>query len=408
MLFLPIQLSLASITKKAVPGEVVIKLTNPQSSMTFLKDKHLQEQVEIIDQANGLLWFKNDSYKKSQIPKSEVIWQQQVYEILGNAQEVIPNDPRFNEQAHHQIISTLDAWRFSEGSEEVIVAVTDNGFEIEHDDLKQSWWVNTAEIPGNGIDDDGNGFIDDVHGWNFDKDNNDVTPSSSNSHGTHVAGIIAAQAHNGLGIAGIAPKVKVMPINFYGDNRWTSITVYKSYKYAVDNGAKIINTSYNIDGFVNDQIYLEALEYVKNKGALIFNSAGNDRRKDPPRRAFNDLILVCSTQSKPGQSSQFDQISRFSNYGAGISLCAPGDPILSTVNGRYLGDSRYGNLSGTSMASPVAASVAALIWSQNPDYTADEVKEKLLRSCDSIDRINPRHQGMLGAGRINARKALTR
>jgi subtilisin family serine protease len=245
-----------------------------------------------------------------------------------------------------------------------------------------------------------------VHGWNFDANNNDPTPGEQNSHGTHVAGIIGAVKSNALGVAGIAPKVKVMPIKFYGENRWTSAIVFNSYKYAMDNGAKIINTSYNIDGFINDKIYLEALAYVKEKNGLVFNSAGNNGQKDPPRRSLSDIVLVCSTQANRLKPQLDDVISKFSNYGQGIDLCAPGDPILSTVNGQYQGQYRYGELSGTSMASPVAAAVAALIWSRNPSLTNQEVLNKLLESTDNIDEKNPRFRGLMGSGRINALKAV--
>lgn len=391
-------LSLSNISTalehKIVKGTYIVKFEQA------IKD--LDENIEIISKQRNIYLFKNNKF--DHLKYDHVLWSQPLKEVVGNPMESA--DPRFNEQIHHQIIKSEQAWQISTGSENIVVAVTDNGFQLDHDDMQGSWWSNEDEIAGNNIDDDKNGFVDDINGWNFDADNNDVTPGEQNSHGTHVAGIIAAQAHNGIGVAGVAPKVKVMPLKFYGENRWSSLTVFNTYKYAIENGAKIISTSYNIDGFVDDKLYLEALEMAHQNDVLVFNSAGNDRRKDPPRKVFENLVLVCSTQSNPKRSSRIDQLSKFSNYGEGIDLCAPGDPILSTVNGRYLNESRYGSLEGTSMATPVAASIAALIWSQNPTWTKDQVLAKLLKSCDDVSAQNSRYSSQMGAGRVNALKAI--
>lgn len=327
------------------------------------------------------------------------------YTYFGNYLENETNDAQLKDQFHHRQIKTFEAWTATRGSQDLIVAVTDNEFEIDHDDLKNQWWKNENEIEGNGIDDDGNGYIDDIYGWDFIAGDNNTDVEEGPTHGTHVAGIIAAEANNGIGVAGIAPNVKVMPLRWYGDEgQWTSAVVAETYHYAVDNGAKIINTSYNIDGLVDDQVYLDSIEYVNSKGAIIFNSAGNSGKKNPPRQKIEDIVLVCSVKSKDNR--QTDKKSSFSNYGTGIDICAPGDPIFSTVQRRYQGNSRYGELQGTSMAAPVAAAVAALIWSHNPNFSREEVIAQLLRSADNIDKKNKRFKGLLGSGRVNAFKAL--
>jgi thermitase len=328
------------------------------------------------------------------------------YTYFGNFMETASNDPMLSEQFHHTQISTFNAWTTTRGDQDLIVAVTDNEFELDHDDLKNQWWKNEAEIEGNGIDDDGNGYIDDIYGWDFMGEDNNTDVTNGVTHGTHVAGIIAAEANNGIGIAGVAPNVKVMPLRWYGNERsWTSAIVAETYRYAVDNGAKIINTSYNIDYLVDDQVYLDAVKYVNSKGAIIFNSAGNNSKKNPPRQKVEDIVLVCSVKSKDDR--KVDRKSSFSNYGTGIDICAPGDPVYSAVQGRYEGKSRYGKLEGTSMAAPVAAGVAALIWSHNPNFSRQEVIAKLLESADNIDEVNKkRFRGLLGAGRVNASKAM--
>ena len=338
------------------------------------------------------------------------------YEYAGRALESPverPNDPEFDRQYHHQLLETQAAWQMTEGSPEIIVAVTDNGFDYEHEDLVDSFWRNAGEQgldsegrdrSSNGIDDDGNGYIDDALGWDFTKGgDNDPAPESLfpgvvDSHGTHIAGIIAANKDNHLGVAGVAPAVKVMPLRFSGSGTWSSITVARSYAYAVRHGAKIINTSYSIDAYEDDPVYRITLEQVYARDVLIINSAGNNGRANPPRQNFEELILVANTYADP---KRMDQKNPNSNYGQGIDLAAPGD-ILSTVPGNA-----YRVKTGTSMSAPIAAAVAALIWSEHPDWSRDQVAAQLIGSSDNIEAMNPDFKYMLGDGRVNARRALT-
>lgn len=374
-----------------IPGEYIVKSDNQKGLMSANIKKRLGKNLYLVT--------ADQKSKAAQIGHPN-------YAYYGNyMEEATPNDELFAEQFHHQMIKTNQAWTASMGSEEIIVAVTDNEFAMRHEDLKGQWWTNKNEIPGNGIDDDGNGYIDDVNGWDFMGQDNDMEADDS-THGTHVAGIIAAKANNDVGGAGIAPNVKVMALRWYGsERRWTSAIVAETYNYAVDNGAKIINTSYNIDGLSDDQVYLDAVKYATENDVLIFNSAGNGNTEDPKRQKVEELVLVCSVVSKEGGwFKKPDQRSSFSNYGSGIDVCAPGDPILAPVNRST--NSAYGELQGTSMASPVAAAVAALIWSHNPNFTGEEVKQRLYDSADNIDDKNKKYVGKLGAGRVNAFNAL--
>jgi subtilisin family serine protease len=378
--------------KRAIPGEYIVKGNNILSGKVI---RSLGKGINLVKTnlkiiPDNILTFQN-------------------YEYVGNFLEGKVsntfNDEQLKDQFHHRLINSKKAWNITLGSEKIVVAVTDNEFELDHDDLKKAWWKNTSEIPKNGIDDDNNGYIDDVIGWDFLAQDNNVDVIESPTHGTHVSGIIAAAINNKIGGAGIAPNVKVMPLRWYGDEgQWTTAVVVETYRYAVDNGANIITTSYNIDELSTDPAYLDVVKYIKDNGILLFNSAGNDRKKNPPRQSVEDIILVCSVKSKSARKA--DKKSAFSNYGTGIDICAPGDPILSSVQGRYEGKSRYGELEGTSMASPAAAAVAALIWSRNPNFTADEVRNKLYDSADNIDSKNKKYKGLLGAGRINSFNAV--
>lgn len=315
----------------------------------------------------------------------------------GDVKELIPNDPQYGSQYHHPLMQNHLAWDITLGDPGVIIAVTDDGVDIDHVDLIDNVWTNQGEIPGNGIDDDNNGFIDDVHGWDFVFNNNDPNPNSAgDDHGTHVAGICCARTDNAIGVSGTAGRATVMPIQFFSSGQpWTAANIAASYAYAVDNGARIITTSYNINGWVGDPTFTAGLQYLYDQGGLHFNSAGNGNQLNPARQAFHQTFLAASTDSGDVRSS-------FSNYGTGIDFAAPGSSIYSTI----LND-LYGTKSGTSMASPNAAGVAALIWSANPAWTRAQVVAQMHAGADNIDAQNPGFVGWLGAGRVNAFAALT-
>jgi subtilisin-like proprotein convertase family protein len=314
--------------------------------------------------------------------------------------ERIPNDPIFPDQYHHAIIQTPAAWNRTFGSPSVIVAVLDDGVDINHPDLKDSIWSNPREIAGTGRDDDGNGFIDDIHGWDFVNNRPTVTPDSpADTHGTQVAGLIAGRIDNGLGIAGVAGRTSIMPLKVIGNGPTTSLTLARAVGYAVQNGARIINNSLNIDPFVNDPVFKAAVTFAYNSGLLWVNSAGNLNLANPARQAFDEILFVAATDRN-------DVKTPYSNYGTGIDLAAPGglpdDGLFTTIVG-----GGYGPAFGTSMAAALVSGTAALIWSAFPDYTRDQVASTLLGTADNIDLKNPAYQDLLGAGRLNAGRALS-
>jgi len=329
--------------------------------------------------------------------RPDVAWVAPNRAILGDPRELVPNDPQFGSQYHHPLMDNLGAWDITLGSPSVIIAITDDGMDMDHEDLVENLWTNAGEIPGNGFDDDGNGYADDVNGWDVLFDDNDPNPNNGgDDHGTHVAGIAAARTGNGIGVAGTAGEASLMPIQFYASGQaWTAANIAEAFGYAADNGARIIGTSYNINGWVGDPIVTAAFDALYDQGVLHFNSAGNGDDLNPPRQAFHQTFLVVNTTAS-------DQRSGSSNYGTGVDVSAPGSSILSTV----LNDG-YGTKSGTSMAAPNAAGAAALIWSANPSWTRDQVVAQLLGTADDIDAQNPGFEGLLGSGRVNSFRALT-
>ena len=315
------------------------------------------------------------------------------------ASEVIPNDPHFDEQWNLALIDMPEAWAIEKGDPEVVVAVVDTGFDYTHEDLASQTWLNSGEIPDNGIDDDKNGYIDDVHGWDFSEPSNsdgnggsqngDNDPIDESGHGTHVAGIIGATVDNNVGIAGIAWNCTLMPIRGAGvegvrDNRSSAAIIY-----AVDNGARVINMSWGGRG--RSFVLRDAVDYAYARGVLMVAASGNESEGASIFPAgYRKVISVAATEQ---HKQKFYQ----SNFGASIDIGAPGNVILSThINNRYR------PLSGTSMATAHVSGVAALIISKRPSLTHREVRQILLSAVDPITE-SPE---LVGAGNLNAARAL--
>ena len=252
------------------------------------------------------------------------------------------------------LVDAPAAWASGYTGQGITVAVVDTGVDANHPDLKNNIWTNPGEIPGNGIDDDRNGFIDDVHGWDFvDRDN---TPTDSNGHGTHVAGTIAAE-QNGFGITGVAYNAKIMPIRVLGDGGGSDLDVAAGIRYAADNQARIINLS--LGGSASTTI-ASAVQYASQKGALVIMAAGNDGGSQPvsPANLANQWGIAV------GAIDENHKLADFSDRAGAIPLnyvVAPGVNILSTTP-----NNTYQSLSGTSMAAPHVSGVAALVLSANP------------------------------------------
>ncbi len=316
-----------------------------------------------------------------------------------------------------QKINLPSAWEDTTGSENVVVAVIDTGIDNTHPDLKQNIWQNTGEIANNGVDDDGNGFKDDIQGWNFINDNNDL--SDINGHGTHVAGIIGAVGNNdtnhledtGTRLVGTNWKISLMPVKFITSRGGSDFDAASAINYAVDNGASIINASWG--GVFPSPIVSEAINYAHSKGVIFVAAAGNYNQTASTYSPANEpnVIAVSSTNYQ-------DEKSCFSNFGIVVDVAAPGgdatrcggvdDGILSarssTTNREGVGE-YYLLASGTSMAAPHVAGIAALIKAKNPDFTNEEIRHILRNSADPIFGTNWNEN--VGYGRVNAAQALS-
>jgi hypothetical protein len=286
------------------------------------------------------------------------------------------NTPVRNDNTwEQQILHVPEVWAQGITGQNIVVAVLDTGVDYNHLDLKDNIWTNSKEIPGNGIDDDGNGYRDDLIGWDFV--NNDNILMDEYSHGTHVAGIIAAE-NNGWGITGVAYNAKIMPVRIaidlgHGINYENLI---RGIHYAVDNGANIINMSLGFPG--PSPLLQEALQYAESKGVLCVISAGNDNQNEPDYpAAYADKWGIAV-----GAIDQNGMMTDFSNHAGSTPVnyvLAPGQNVDSTIpnNGFYHHD-------GTSMAAPYVAGIAALILSANPTLTPDQLKKIILQTTTPL------------------------
>ncbi len=283
----------------------------------------------------------------------------------------------------------------------VTVALIDTGADMGHEELSGSLWVNTGEIPGDGIDNDNNGYIDDINGWNFYSGNNQVYTGAEDDHGTHGAGVIAA-AWNGQGVSGIADSsyVKLMILKVLGSQEGTGVSsnVKQAIRYAQDNGADICNLS--IGSLTYDQ---EMEDLIKNSPMLFVVSAGNgdtagvgyniDRVPMYPASLTGDNIIAVSNLMFDGT------LDESSNYGAvSVDIAAPGTHILSTVS------CGYGFMSGTSMATPMVTGTAALVYSCRTDLSLAEVREAIINSARKLKGLEGK---VASGGMLDAYGAVT-
>jgi subtilisin family serine protease len=382
--------------------DAVVSAFRQVSSVTI--SEPVYKKAAIIGQGNPVTNLNNDSLQG----------------ILPQA-----NDPYLQWQWHYDNSRIVDgntapgfdirlfrAWELETGNNDIIVAVVDGGIQTNHEDLVANMWNNPGEIPFNKKDDDGNGYVDDVHGYNFLYDRPTV---DIHYHGTHVAGTVAATTNNGIGVAGVAggsgigDGARLMTCEIFNDILYGGAA--EAYVYSADEGAIISQNSWGYgQPDVFEQVVLDGIDYFiaeagRNEfgqqigpmnGGIVMFAAGNANSQDAWYPAYYERNIAVAA------SNFNDQKSEYSNYGDWIDITAPGDEIWSTF------ENGYGRLSGTSMACPQVSGVAALIISKygGPGFTPAMLREKLFQSADNIDADNPSFIGLLGSGRLNAYAAL--
>ena len=299
-----------------------------------------------------------------------------------------PNDPDFSQQWAHQVIHSEQAWDIGQGSDSLIVADIDTGLDYNHPDIAANVWTNPA---------------DSSHGWNFVANNNDpMADDKPEYHGTHTAGIIGAIANNGVGVAGVSPHVKIMPLKFLGpDGSGDTSNAVKAIYWGIQHGAKVMNNSWGGAGF--SQALSDAITSARSSGVLFIAAAGNGNPQGvgqnndqtptyPASYPVDNIIAVAATDNSDNPTS-------FSNYGpTTVQVAAPGLNILSLMNGNS-----YQLMSGTSMATPMVTGIAALILGLNPNLTYSQVKDIIMKSVDPIPSLQGK---IVTGGRVNSFRAM--
>ncbi len=323
--------------------------------------------------------------------------------------ESIPNDIKLPEQYYLYKINAFDAWdSLRADSDTIVVGIVDTGVDIDHPDLKENIFINRGEFgldssgadkSSNGVDDDGNGYVDDFVGWDFSGKDNfspDNNPRPGNGHGTHVAGIVGAIVNNAIGVAGVVPKVKILPVKVSNDDPFNSYVSkgYEGILYAGVMGAKVVNCSWGSESGSN--LENDVIRAVNQMNVCIVAAAGNGYRySDYAPASFKGVLSVAAVDSN-------DIKAVFSNYSSNVDVSAPGVDIMSTIPGET-----YTALDGTSMASPIAAGVVALTREQFPNLSYEQIYEVVKLTADDIDSLNPDYAGYIGYGRVNALKSIT-
>jgi parallel beta-helix repeat protein len=437
-----------------VPGELIVKfkekikfysnndnqkfLTTDITSVNLLNKKYSASFTEKITNSKSNLYKLNlaletdiqtAAEKYTNNPNVEYAEPNYIYQI-----NIIPNDPLYNQQwalnntgnndgIPDSDIDAPQAWDITTGKTNITIAIADTGIDYTHPDLIENLWINTKEDINNNqkfdnwpkwrkkdgitgdidnIDNDGNGYIDDVIGWNFDKNNND--PMDNFGHGTHCAGIAAAVTNNNKGISGISWNSKIMPIKIGSERKLDLFAAIEGINYCVENQADIISMSWGGPGYAES--LKETLDNAYKKGIILVSGAGNIPIDIGVYSFFpasyKNIIAVSATNNK-------DELASFSSYGIPVTVAAPGVEILSLrakntnmgEDEKYVVDNDYYIASGTSMACPQVSGIVALILSKNPDLTPLEVETIIRSSTDKI--ITNKYAGI---GRINAYTAL--
>lgn len=416
-------------TSKFVPGEFIVKFKDikiPISSIDNLNYKYHVHSMKKI--------FRNG--KDTPLENIYIIKVPEDTDILSTTQEYssypeveyaepnyhfqfcgFPNDNDFNKQwslhnsgqtggTEDADIDAPEAWDIETGVPDIIIAVLDLGVDYTHPDLVDNLWINEDEIPDNELDDDENGYVDDIIGWDFGFKDNDT--KDEYGHGTLCTGVAGAVTDNGIGIAGMGWDCKVMPLIVLGPHGGVT-GILNGIEYAVDNGARVISMSFTTTTHM--QVLEDAIDYANIKGVVAIAAAGNSgESKERYPAAQDNVIAVAGTNHNDEKMNFFDEHYDewiISNYGDWVDVAAPAVNIYSTMptynvsmnDDGYQQDYDYG--SGSSYACPLVAGIAGLILSKNPHLSPDEVKSII---CNNVD---PYFSDVyIGSGRVNANKAL--
>ncbi|GAB5539071.1 MAG: hypothetical protein Salg2KO_11740 [Salibacteraceae bacterium] len=356
-----------------------------------------QRSLEYSERKTDLSLIYRLEYKASIVPKivSRMLMEAGLFEYVDpvfiNSVVFTPSDSEIGQQWHHEAIRSFAAWDIDTGSADKVVAIIDTGCDWDHEDLSESIVLNESD-PIDGIDNDGNGFVDDYRGWNFYDDNNDIDEISW-SHGTHVAGLCAARANNAKGVAGTGFSNKILVVK--AGNQLQLTHGYEGIEYAMEMGVDVINCSWGSVEYT--ALGEDVVNAATEVGIFIVAAAGNNNdENDFYPASFKSVMSVAATR-------QGDTKAESSSYNYNVDISAPGERIISTKN-----DNEYGEDSGTSMASPIVAGAAALLLSRYGNLKPRQIQAQLVETARNIDTLsgNEAFRKKLGAGILDMGRAV--
>lgn len=433
--------AVAAIEAPHVPGEVIVKFKRGQEK-SFFADKSIgilgingNREVKLSYGKLNVLKISDKSSMTSILeelnnnPSIEYAEPNFIYTIdpvmnvrsmvkkvmespFAEMNVALPNDPKFDQLwglrntgsnepkgsagVEGNDVNALKAWEITQGSKDVVIAVIDTGVDYNHPDLAGNMWVNKGEIPGNGIDDDGNGFIDDVYGYNFAKNSGD--PMDGNGHGTHCSGTIGALHDNGVGVAGVMADVKIMAIKFLGDDGSGSLEqAIKSIDYATKMNVDLMSNSWGGGG--RSEALFEAIKRASDAGIVFTAAAGNSSSNNDTSKSYpasyetDNMVAVAATTAQ-------NTLASFSSYGKNsVHIAAPGHNILSTIP-----KAKYDVYSGTSMATPHVSGVIGLLLAKEGRMDLLALRDRILYTGVPVTALRGK---TMSASRIDAYNLLT-
>ncbi len=417
----------------AVAGRVIVQLA-PGATLEQLRNRVNANGCRVLDTIPNTPLVVVGLPKGMSVVEGRDLWAAEAVTALAAPDYVrypiaVPDDPLYPQQWHWPKISAPTGWDIETGTGTTVVAICDTGYDPDHPDLVDRYWVNQAELAGQAdTDDDNNGFVDDIYGWDFVDDDNDpdAGPQQGDTympdsvrHGTHCAGAVGATTDNAVGVAGHDWACQLMMVRVLGFAGGTDTMVMNGIQYAIDNGADVISLSLGGGGY--SPAYNTLFAAAHAAGVVVVAAAGNEYSvftddpstwsspvcNDGPNLGIDNFVLGV------GASDAADIVADFSNRDASsfnfVDVIAPGVDIYSTYySDPTFGDlvEEYGPMSGTSMACPITAGLCALVKGHFPGMGPDEIIEQIRNTCDNIDAENPLIAGTIGEGRINTAAAL--
>lgn len=408
-----------NIDENYIDGQIYVKIKQTEPIPTFHDENGIVNPLEtplfrsLVDEYEitkiQLTFFRSDSEVMRRFYRVHFNQAEKIKHIIrdleNNARveyaEAIPlykpcytpDDPKFSQAMYLSQIKAKEAWDIGKGSANVVIGITDTDVNQGHEDLQEAFWTNPGEIAGNGVDDDANGYVDDIHGWDVASNDANTTASDQTQHGTHVAGLAGAATDNNLGVSSIGFNSSIMCVKVSTSPSNVAYAA-EGVVYAADNGADVINMSWG--GVGMSGAFKSAVDHAYNdKGCVLIAAAGNSGQESKfYPAAFSNVIGVANVKFGDTKNST-------SQYGTWVDVSAPGTSVISTV-----GTSSYYSYTGTSMASPVVAGLAGLMKGMSPYLTQTQIYNCIINTADKIDSKNPGYEGKLGSGRINAQKAM--